>query len=78
LQGKGTLVALIAKPNQRSLHCDRAANYLHLVAQRARMRFQITERSLVGEAPNVSEIYLNHNPCKEELPVTSFAAGCGK
>ena len=42
LQAKGTLVALIPKPKQRSLHGDRAADYLHLVAQRARMRFQIT------------------------------------
>ena len=43
LPGKGTLVALIATSKPRSLHCNRAADFLRSVAWRAGMRFQITE-----------------------------------
>jgi hypothetical protein len=55
LPGKGTLVAWIATTNQPRFRRNRAADFLRVVAQRARMFFQIRERSLAGEAPNVSE-----------------------
>jgi hypothetical protein len=46
LPGKGTLVALIATPKPRNLHCNRAPDFLRSVAWRAGMCFQITEGAL--------------------------------
>ena len=50
VHGAGTLVALIATPDQTGLNRRRAADYLRAVARRARMHFQITERSVVRDA----------------------------
>jgi hypothetical protein len=58
LKGKGTLVALIAVPNQSRFYSNRTADFLRAMARRAGMRFQITKRSLGGEAPNVTEAEL--------------------
>ena len=51
----GKLVALVATSKQPGCHRNRAAEYLRTVAQRARMHFQLTERNLALEAPDVSE-----------------------
>ena len=55
IKRKGTLVALIAIPKQSRSHSHSAADFLCDLARRAGMRFQIAERSLGGEAPNVTE-----------------------
>ena len=53
--GAGKLVALIATPPKPGFGMNRAAQYLGEMAQRARMRFQITERNLACELPGGSE-----------------------
>jgi hypothetical protein len=50
LRGAGTLVGLIAAPESRSAHMNRAVQYLRAVARRARMRCLIKERDPIGEA----------------------------
>ena len=54
VRGNGTLVAVTATPKQPPFRRNRAVDYLRAVAWRAGMRFQITERSLAGQAPNDS------------------------
>jgi hypothetical protein len=64
---KGTLVALIAKPNRRRCPGNRAAAYLRAAAQRAGMGFQITERNLVSQPLNVPDDELSE-PCLAGAP----------
>jgi hypothetical protein len=49
LRGAGTLVGLIAAPERRSSHMNRAVEYLRAVARKARMRCLIRERNAIGE-----------------------------